>query len=81
MIIEVKLFAAARQAVNQQLLEIELADGATVHDLKAELVKQFPQFSGMLKHLLVAVDAEYAEEDQVLQAGLDVALIPPVSGG
>ncbi len=79
--IEVKLFAAARQAVDQELLEIELGDGATITDLKNELVKQFPQFESMRDHLLVAVDAEYAKEDQVLMPGQEIALIPPVSGG
>ena len=34
MIINLKLFAAARQAVDQELLELELADGATITDLK-----------------------------------------------
>ena len=81
MIINLKLFAAARQAVDQELLELELADGATITDLKNELVKQFPQFESMREHLLVAVDAEYAKEDQVLMPGQEVALIPPVSGG
>ena len=81
MIIHLKLFAAARQAVDQELLELELADGATITDLKNELVKQFPQFESMREHLLVAVDAEYAKEDQFLMPGQEVALIPPVSGG
>ncbi|MFP6671605.1 MAG: MoaD/ThiS family protein [Pirellulaceae bacterium] len=76
-----KLFAVARQAVNQDSLDIELTDGATITDLKNELVKQFPQFESMREHLLVAVDAEYAKEDQVLMSGSEVALIPPVSGG
>ena len=78
--INVKLFAVARQAVNQDSLEIELTDGATITDLKNELIKQFPQFESMREHLLVAVDAEYAKEDQVLMSGSEVALIPPVSG-
>ena len=79
--IEVKLFAAARQAANQELVEIEIADQGTVNDLKIELVKCFPQLESMLDHLLVAVDAEYAKEDQILLAGCEVAVIPPVSGG
>ena len=70
-----------RVGVNQDSLEIELTDGATITDLKNELVKQFPQFESMREHLLVAVDAEYAKEDQVLMSGSEVALIPPVSGG
>jgi len=79
--IEVKLFAAARQAANQETLSIEIAEGATVQQLKAELGQQFPDLKSMLDHLLVAIDTEYAGEDQVLQAGQDIALIPPVSGG
>ena len=79
--IKVKLFAVARQAVNQDSLEIKLTDGATITELKTELVNQFPQFESMREHLLVAVDAEYAKEDQVLLSGSEVALIPPVSGG
>ncbi len=79
--IKVKLFAAARQAANQETLSIEIAEGATVQQLKAELGQQFPGLKTMLDHLLVAIDTEYAGEDQVLQAGQDIALIPPVSGG
>jgi len=79
--VEVKLFAAARQAANQETLSVEIAEGATVRQLKAELGRQFPDLKSMLDHLLVAIDTEYAEEDQVLQAGQDIALIPPVSGG
>ena len=79
--IKVKLFAAARQAANQETLSIEIAEGATVQQLKAELGRQFPDLKRMLDHLLVAIDTEYAGEDQVLQAGQDIALIPPVSGG
>ena len=79
--IEVKLFAAARQAIDQDILELELAEGSTVKDLKTELGRQFPDLESMLTHLLVAIDTEYAGDTQVLQPGQDVALIPPVSGG
>ena len=79
--IEVKLFAAARQAANQETLSIEIAEGTTVQQLKVELGQHFPDLKSMLDHLLVAIDTEYAGEDQVLQAGQDIALIPPVSGG
>ena len=79
--IEVKLFAAARQAANQETLSIEIAEGTTGQQLKVEVGQQFPDLKSMLVHLLVAIDTEYAGEDQVLQAGQDIALIPPVSGG
>lgn len=61
-------------------LKIELPDGATVSDLKQELVRRYPAF-GRLRALAIAVNSEYAEGDQVLHERDEVALIPPVSGG
>ncbi len=55
---------------------IDLPDGARVRDALAEL--------GNLAEglpLVLAVNREYAPQDQVLSAGDELALIPPVSGG
>jgi ThiS family len=35
----------------------------------------------LLSKTMIAVDEEYAADDQVLAAGSRVAVIPPVSGG
>lgn len=79
--IRVKLFASVRQALGRSLLELELPEGATVADLRAQLQSQFAQLHLENAGVLVAVNLRYAKPDRVLQEGDEVALIPPVGGG
>ncbi|MBK7406930.1 MAG: MoaD/ThiS family protein [Saprospirales bacterium] len=73
-------FGITRDILGDSELKLELPDGANVEDLKAELVRRFPEFS-KLKALALAVNSEYAEKGQALYERDEVALIPPVSGG
>jgi molybdopterin synthase sulfur carrier subunit len=52
----------------------------TVGALKQWMKQKYPQLQ-KLTSLAVAVDSEYAEDDQNLVDESEVALIPPVSGG
>jgi molybdopterin converting factor subunit 1 len=79
--IVVRLFALARQRAGRAEVEVELAEGATVGDLKRALAAKVPDLAPLLPSVLIAVQAEYAPDDQPIPAGADVALIPPVSGG
>ncbi len=58
---------------------VELAEGATVGALLDELRAQKP--NAALRGIAVSVNAEYAVSTQVLRAGDEVGLLPPVSGG
>ena len=60
---------------------MHVPDGATVADLTQEVRRRFPQLAPPQVKIVVAVNAEYSDEDLVLQDGDDVCLIPPVSGG
>src|SRR6059058_5662845 len=65
-----------RERAGARELTIELPDGACVRDALdslGDLAAGLP--------LVMAVNREYADEDQVLDAGDELALIPPVSGG
>lgn len=77
----VLLFAAARDAVGQTRLEVELSESATVAELKQRLADQFASLQPLLPHLLVAVDNHYVSDDAPLSPGVEVACFPPVSGG
>ncbi len=80
--VRVQLFAVARQlAGGRESIEIALPEGATVGQLRAALVADFPQLAGILPHVLFAVDAEYAADDRPIPSNAAVACIPPVSGG
>ena len=73
-------FGITRDILGGPELKLELPEGATVEELKAELVRRFPEFS-KLKALAVAVNSEYAVNGEMLKERDEVALIPPVSGG
>jgi MoaE-MoaD fusion protein len=74
--VTVRLFAILRERAGSGSVTLELPEGARVRDAidsLAELADGVP--------LVMAVNREYASEDQVLDAGDELALIPPVSGG
>src|SRR5579859_1638384 len=74
--VSVLLFAGLRERAGASELELELPEGARVGDALErlqELTAGVP--------VVMAVNQEYAGAEQVLQAGDEVALIPPVSGG
>lgn len=81
MTLRIKLFAAMSELAGSSDVEAELPDGATVADLRRELAKQIPLARTLLSRSGIAVNHDFAENDQVLQANDEVAVIPPVSGG
>jgi molybdopterin converting factor subunit 1 len=79
--VSVRLFAGLHDLVGRRELEMELEDGATVADLRRQLVSQYPAVAPLMNALVCAVDEEYVSDDRHLRPGDEVALIPPISGG
>jgi len=79
--LKVQLFASLRDAAGARSIDLELPAGSTVADLKDRLFAGYPVLAHWQDSVKVAVDQEYAEEDQVVPDGAEIALIPPVSGG
>ncbi|MGD9644768.1 MAG: MoaD/ThiS family protein [Pirellulales bacterium] len=79
--VTVKLFAVARELAGCNELELALADGATVGDLRRRLVEVEPRLAAVVAHAHVAVDSQYATDGTPIAPGNELALIPPVSGG
>ncbi len=74
--VTVRLFAMLRERAGAGSVTLELPEGARVRDALdalAELAEGIP--------LVMAVNREYASAEHVLDAGDELALIPPVSGG
>ena len=74
--VTVRLFAGLRERAGTAELALELPDEARVSDALAqmgELIRDVP--------VVMAVNHEYAEREQRLAAGDELALIPPISGG
>ena len=60
--------------------EFVLNDIKSVGDLKGFLYQQYPAL-GELVSLKIAINDEYAADDDPIKVGDEVILIPPVSGG
>lgn len=75
------LFAAAREVVGKETVELELPDAANVAAARSALLESYPALAARAKNLLWAVNSEYASDDRVLNATDVVACFPPVSGG
>jgi molybdopterin converting factor small subunit len=60
---------------------VQLGEGATVAQLRERLSAEFPQLESIVTRAMIAVDTEYARNDQQIRATNEIALIPPVSGG
>ncbi|OHB67737.1 MAG: hypothetical protein A2V70_05985 [Planctomycetes bacterium RBG_13_63_9] len=79
--VRVQLFAGARQAAGRGLIELQLAEEATIGELRRRLAAEIPPMAGLLQRSMFAIDAEFVDDRQEIPAGADVACIPPVSGG
>ena len=74
--VTVRLFAGLRERAGTGEVELELDDGARVHDA----LRALADISGDTQ-VVMAVNREYADADTQLHADDELALIPPVSGG
>ena len=74
--VTIKLFAGLRERAGWSTRELELADGARIGDVWAEL-----DLGAQPKGLLYALNKGYADKSTELSDADELALIPPVSGG
>jgi molybdopterin converting factor subunit 1 len=77
----VRCFAGARERTGSATVTVILTEGATVGDLRRCLSADYPGLAALLERSAVAIDEEFAADSQVLTPNVEVALLPPVSGG
>lgn len=74
----VLLFGIAKDIAGAPVITAEGI--TTVAGLKDWLYKTYPALE-QLRSVMIAVNKVYANDTQTLQAGDEIAVIPPVSGG
>lgn len=74
-------FASAGDALGASEMEIEMPAGSRVADLRARLDQEHPGIVPLWPRLAVAVDGRVVTPEEPLKDGVEVALLPPVSGG
>jgi molybdopterin converting factor subunit 1 len=81
MMVEVRLFARAKDLAGADSVRVDLPDGATVADLRRELAARYPALASLLERCAIAVNDEFADDALTLPVPAEVAVLPPVSGG
>ena len=79
--LQVKLFAQARQLAGSTQIELPWSDGQNVLRLKTELGQRCPALVPLIPSLLVAINNVYAANEAEIRCSDEVACFPPVSGG
>ncbi len=79
--VRVRLFGSLREAAGQRELEVEIAEGTRVADLRGQLAARFAPIAGFGDRLAISVNLEVARPERALVDGDEVALLPPVAGG
>ena len=77
--IKILPFAFYRELLERREVEVAVAKGATLADLKEALDRTFPRFKDYLP--LMAINGEMKPLHAPLKEGDEVALLPPFSGG
>lgn len=78
-LVTVRCFAAVREALGADELQLDVPAGTTVGGLRQLLIERAPSLARV--PVAFAVNREYARAELQLSAGDEVALIPPISGG
>lgn len=78
--ITVLAFGIAKDIFGRESVQISLGKNTDIASLKEILEEQYPKLKELASYM-IAVNDEYARADTVLNAGDEIAIIPPVSGG
>jgi molybdopterin synthase sulfur carrier subunit len=78
--IKVLAFGISKEIFNGSLIQLEVANDATVSNLKYLLEQQYPRLKQLASYM-VAVNNEYALPGDRIHERDEIAIIPPVSGG
>ena len=79
--VTVRLFARLRDVAGRDDLAYDVPAGATVADVWQALVADIPALEAFGRSISCARNAEFARLTASVQAGDEIAFLPPVSGG
>ena len=78
--LKILAFGITKEIFGASETTVAVNDDLNVKQLKNFLEEEFPELK-KLKSYFIAVDEEYAEDEQILSSINEIAIIPPVSGG
>jgi MoaD family protein len=79
--VRVQFYAQLRDLIGTRVLEVELAEGATVRDLLEKIYAQQPALHAHDKSILIGAGVEFVDRNYELKPNEEIAIMPPVQGG
>jgi MoaE-MoaD fusion protein len=79
--VRVRLFARLRELAGFELESVQVPPDSTVADVYEAVRRSHPDFQVEQGSVRAALNQEFADWDEVVSNGDEVAFIPPVSGG
>ena len=77
--VQVLFFGATADEVGEREVEIDFTENTKADDAFAEIVNKYPRLAN--HKLLFAVNQEYANGDEIVRDGDELAVFTAVSGG
>jgi molybdopterin synthase catalytic subunit/molybdopterin synthase sulfur carrier subunit len=74
-------FAGARDVLGAGEILLDLEAPCTAEELLGRMCRDYPALSPYRRSIRVAINGAYAKSEEMIAAGDEVALIPPVAGG
>ena len=78
---KVLFFATLREKTGVRETILEFPPGANIADIKKLLLDKFPGLNASMDTIIVAMNHEFAFDENTVQDGAEIAVFPPVSGG
>ncbi len=78
--VTLRLFAQVRQSAGQATVERQVPAGTTAGQLAATVLEELG-LSGLAGSVVLAVNGDFSDPSVVLEDGVWLSLVPPVSGG
>jgi len=79
--LNVLFFGRLREAIGHPEDSVEIAEGASIEDLFASLAAHRPELAAYRRSLAASRNQEFAAWTTPVEAGDEIAFLPPVSGG
>ncbi len=77
----VQLFAAAKEIAGKSEITISVDGEVTAAAVKQALAVKIPALGELIGKSALAVENNYVDDQYEIKSPLEIALIPPVSGG
>jgi molybdopterin converting factor subunit 1 len=79
--VRILFFATLKEKAGMAEMDMDIPEGIAVSDFKDFLFKKFPQLPQSRANVVVAINKEFAFDQEQIPNGAEIALFPPVSGG